>query len=412
MRKRTRSRIEAFGYTLAFAGTGDIGFYSKEAAPLINAEAEQQEFEPFRLDTVPIGDSFRLSAPLIVWFEITRYCNLPCLHCYVEAGPKRTNELSTSEIYAILNQLKAKGVFSIVFCGGEPFAHPDFMSIVKYAHDLGFVISIATNGTYLSQSVIDEIPREECVVSVSLDGTESHKKMRHLSTYEETIEKLKLLKKNGIRSAVMTTLTNSNLAELEEIFEFTSQQDLFFGVTPFSPVGRGKRFPHLTPDGNVAQSASPLYFRNYLDRIEKMQSIGLCVQKFLSFSYKLSHAIQREFCGISLAYITSDGELYPCSVCMSAKKYSAGTLREASFAELWDTSFKDIRAVSFNDFKGCANCDIGNAKHACAGRCPVMSEIYTGDPLLCGASDFLKQANRSNGARIAAHRRSAETGDG
>ena len=266
--------------------------------------------------------------------------------------------------------------------------------------NLGLCFPLPPMGRASPRKLWNLLPREECIVSVSLDGIESHKEMRRRTSFDETVAKLMLLKSNGIRSAVMTTLTNHNLPELERIFEFTTEHDLFFGITPFSPIGRGRRHSDLSPGKEIAERASPLYFKNYLDRIEKMKRTGLCVQKFLSFSYKLAHAMRREFCGISLAYICSDGAVYPCSVCASNQKFPAGNLRERDFSDIWDNCFNDIRRITFDDFNGCKTCEIAHPKFACAGRCPVMSEVYTGKPDECGASPFLMEANRLNGKRI------------
>ena len=290
----------------------------------------------------------------------------------------------------------------MVLVGGEPMSHPHFVEILHAAHDLGFVISIATNGTYITQEMIDRLPREECVVSVSLDGTSFQKRLRLTSTYEDIRSRLELLADNDIKTAVMTTVTQYNLEELEEIFEFTQEKGLVFGLAPFSPLGRGRRHPDLLPDPSVATRASRLYARNAEDRQKWYPKLGLCVTSFLNFSYQLAHAMRREFCAASLAYITSNGKVYPCSVCASAEKFVGGDLREQPFQEIWDGEFGGIRTIGFDSFKGCKTCDLAAPEAACAGRCPVMSEVYTGDPLQCGASPYLREANRQNRARKAA----------
>ena len=71
-----RIRKEDFGYILAFA-TGKIGFYTDDVAPLLIRGVGYDELEAHRLVNLPVSDQFHLSAPLIVWFEITRGCNLP-----------------------------------------------------------------------------------------------------------------------------------------------------------------------------------------------------------------------------------------------------------------------------------------------------------------------------------------------
>lgn len=384
-----RFRRESFGFTLSFVN-GDVGFYSSGVAPRLLRGSTREELEQHRITRVPICDNFHLSAPFIVWLEITRRCNLPCKHCYVEAGAPRRQELSTAEILATLDQLQQKGVFAVVIVGGEPMMHPDFIQIVQHAHELGLVISIASNGTYVSNEIIDALPREECIVSVSLDGNAFHQELRVRSTPEDIRSRLLMLKANGIETAIMTTLTDGNVSELEDVLRFAQEHDLFFGTAPFSPIGRGRYFPQYTPTESVADRAAQLYVQDYLHEEVQMQRVGRCVARFLYASYKLSAAMRREFCGITLAYILSDGSVYPCSVCASTGKFPAGNLRDAPFADIWEQSFRDIRKVKFDDFKGCTDCELSQDRYFCTARCPVMSEIYTGDPYQCGATPYLK----------------------
>jgi hypothetical protein len=75
-------------------------------------------------------------------------------------------------------------------------------------------------------------------------------------------------------------------------------------------------------------------------------------------------------------------------------KYSAGNLREMPFAELWERSFQDIRAMTFDDFTGCAGCELSRPEFFCTSRCPVMTEAQTDDPFLYGATPFVKESLR------------------
>ena len=406
-RPELRLRKEAFGFTLAFKD-GHIGFYSHEAGPLLLQGCTRDDLEQARLATLPVTDNFRLTAPLIVWFEITRSCNLPCKHCYVEAGKPREGELSTPEIFDILEQLQQQGVFALVLVGGEPMRHPDFLEILHRAHELGFVLSIATNGTYITQEIIDAIPREECVVSVSLDGTSFQKEFRVKTDYEEVRDRMLLLKENGIPAAVMTVMTDRNVEELEDIYAFARENDFFFGTTPFSPIGRGRFFPQYLPTLETVEPASQLWLKESLMEKEQYARNGLCVSKFLHECYVLSQAMRREFCGSALAYIQADGAVYPCSICSSSHKYPAGNLREQPFMKIWESGFDQIRSITFNDFKGCTSCELSKDPFFCTSRCPVMSEIYTGDPLECGATPYLKASLKRKTALAAEHLLSVE----
>jgi len=384
-----RIRKENFGYTLAFAD-GHIGFYKDEIAELLLHGTTRAALEQHRLEQFPVGDRFRLQAPLIVWFEITRSCNLPCKHCYINAGRPRSNELSTVEIFSVLDQLKAAGVFALVLVGGEPMRHPDFIKILHYAHELGFVLSIATNGTYLTKEIIAQIPQEECVVSVSLDGTDFHNEIRVTSTFDDIKQRLLLLKESGIPAAIMATQTDRNVRELQILLELAKENDFFFGSTPFSPIGRGALFPQYVPKTDIVDEAAQIFIADKQHDIKMMDSIGLCVAKFLDECHRVARATRREFCGVAMAYVTSDGQVYPCSICASNNKFVAGNLRETGFEDIWEHSFLDIRSYTFDKFKDCSACEMSAERYNCTSRCPVMAELYTGDPLGCGATPYVK----------------------
>lgn len=384
-----RIRQEDFGYVLAFA-SGEIDFYGHEAGEQLLRGTTRAGLEPYRLRTIPVRDQFHLSAPLIVWFEITRSCNLTCKHCYVEAGKPRDNELSTPEILDALDQLKAAGVFALVLVGGEPMRHPDFLSILDHAHALGFVISIATNGAYITQALIDRLPREECVVSVSVDGTAFHKEMRIRSTWEDLRERILLLRKNDIPTAIMSTQADRNVDQLREILAFARENQCFFGSTPFSPIGRGRFFTQYQPRPDIVEQAARLYMDDKRHDIVMNDTVGLCVAKFLDECHRIAQATGREFCGVAMAYLLSDGALYPCSICASNGKFGAGNLREQPFKRIWEESFQEIRQFTFDRFTQCPTCELSRAPYYCTSRCPVMAEVHTGDPLGCGATPFVK----------------------
>lgn len=388
-----RLRKEPFGFTLAFAD-GDIDWYRESVAPLLLRGATKGELDAHKLDRFSIDDNFHLSGPLIAWLELTKACNLPCKHCYISAGPSRPGELTTAEILGLLDQLKAQGVFVVVFLGGEPMLRADFIEIVRYAHDLGLVVSVGSNGTYVTQEIIDQLPREEFFMSISLDGIEFHREMRVRSTFEDIRDRLLLLKANGIPTGLMCVITDKNLDEVEQLLDFAIEHELYFGSTPFSPIGRGRYFADLLPGPHLAAQAARLYERDAAHEEHMMGKTGLCFTKAFKKCYVLSKATRREFCGTALVYIQSDGEVYPCTTCSSVERFRAGNVRERSFAEIWENGFGELRAISWDDFKGCKTCDLAQEPYFCTSRCPVMSEVYTSDPLVCGSTPYLMESLR------------------
>jgi radical SAM protein with 4Fe4S-binding SPASM domain len=392
-RPKVRIRPEEFGFTLAFA-SGTIGFYDHAAAGLLLRGTTEKELEAHRLDALPVGDNFHLAGPLVAWIELTRACNLPCKHCYISAGRPRAGELDTEEMCQLLDQLHAQGVFVVVFLGGEPLLHPGFVEIVRHAHSLGLVVSIGSNGVNVTQDLIDQLPKDDVFFSVSLDGIGFQKEMRIHSTFEQIREKLLLLRANDVATGVMCVITERNIDEVEQILDFAIEHDMYFGSTPFSPIGRGRFFPELKPTPRIAERAARLYKRDEAHEAQMMANTGLCFTKFFYQCYILSKAIRREFCGISLVYIQADGDVYPCTTCSSVGRHRAGNVREQSFTEIWENGFRELRNVTWDDFKGCQTCDLAKDPYFCTSRCPVMSEVYTGDPLQCGSTPYLQESLR------------------
>jgi len=110
-------------------------------------------------ESVPAKASQR--RPIVVW-NITRTCNLKCVHCYNDSGAdKACDELSTAQAKAVIDNLAAFGVPSVLFSGGEPLMRPDLFELIEYTVGRGLRAVISTNGTLISADVARNIQRLE-----------------------------------------------------------------------------------------------------------------------------------------------------------------------------------------------------------------------------------------------------------
>jgi MoaA/NifB/PqqE/SkfB family radical SAM enzyme len=100
-----------------------------------------------------------LSAPVNVTWEVTFKCNLSCVHCLSDSGPKRQGELTTEECLRVIDDLSDLKVFQFNIGGGEPFMRPDFLDIMDYAHEKGMVTCISTNGTLIDEETARRLIR-------------------------------------------------------------------------------------------------------------------------------------------------------------------------------------------------------------------------------------------------------------
>ncbi|MHC4195269.1 MAG: radical SAM protein, partial [Planctomycetota bacterium] len=109
--------------------------------------------------------------PIVVW-NITRACNLKCVHCYNDSGVGKTfNDITTGKAKAVLDDLAGFGVPSVLFSGGEPLMRPDLFDLIQYAGQRGLRTVISTNGTLITADVAKRIRNSGVsYVGISLDG--------------------------------------------------------------------------------------------------------------------------------------------------------------------------------------------------------------------------------------------------
>src|SRR5512139_2246689 len=98
-----------------------------------------------------------LPGPVVIW-NLIRRCNLACKHCYTtSADIDFPGELSTREVFAVMDDLKAFGVPVLILSGGEPLLRPDIFDIALRATAMGFYVGLSSNGTLITEKNIDAI---------------------------------------------------------------------------------------------------------------------------------------------------------------------------------------------------------------------------------------------------------------
>src|SRR5690606_40696391 len=86
----------------------------------------------------PVRPVHKPSGPVVIW-NLIRRCNLTCKHCYsISADIDFKGELSTQEVYTVMDDLKAYGVPVLILSGGEPLMRPDIFEISHRAKEMGF----------------------------------------------------------------------------------------------------------------------------------------------------------------------------------------------------------------------------------------------------------------------------------
>ena len=162
--------------------------------------------------------------PRLVFWEVTKGCNLRCVHCRATATELASpSDLPTAQALGIIDQIAAFANPILVLSGGEPLYRPDIFHLAKYATDKGLRVALATNGTLVTKEVARKIVDAGVKrVSISLDGSnaETHDSFRGIpGAFDAAIYGFKNLKELGMPVQINMTIAKHNAVELPKVLE-------------------------------------------------------------------------------------------------------------------------------------------------------------------------------------------------
>ncbi len=162
--------------------------------------------------------------PRLVFWEVTKGCNLRCVHCRATATELASpNDLPTAQCLDIIDQIAAFANPILVLSGGEPLYRPDIFQLAQYATDKGLRVALATNGTLVTKDVAQKIVDAGVKrVSISLDGScaDTHDEFRGIpGSYDAAIYGFRNLKEVGVPVQINMTIAKHNAIELPRVLE-------------------------------------------------------------------------------------------------------------------------------------------------------------------------------------------------
>jgi MoaA/NifB/PqqE/SkfB family radical SAM enzyme len=181
---------------------------------------------------------FKMKVPLAVRWQLTNNCNHKCLYCDIWADASKP-ELSTEEIFALIDSLKEAGTQTISFSGGEPLMRTDIGKILEYCRKKNISTSINSNGTLVPQK-LDQIQTLD-LLKISLDGpSEIHDRLAHCSgSYQEVILAVQAARSRGIKTFFTTTITKDNVNCLSDLLKIAEKFNSPIAFQPLKRLGKG-----------------------------------------------------------------------------------------------------------------------------------------------------------------------------
>ncbi|MBI9111025.1 12,18-didecarboxysiroheme deacetylase [Maridesulfovibrio ferrireducens] len=167
--------------------------------------------------------------PVVVW-NMTRRCNLKCVHCYAQAvDPDGKDEISTSQAKTIIDDLAQFGAPVMLFSGGEPLVRKDLVELAHYTVGKGMRAVISTNGTLITKDKAKELKEVGLsYVGISLDGgEETHDKFRGVKgSFKKALQGVENCKAEGLKVGLRFTLNKHNWKEVPTIFKLLKELEV------------------------------------------------------------------------------------------------------------------------------------------------------------------------------------------
>ncbi len=337
----------------------------------------------------------------LAW-EITRRCNLHCVHCRSSSGieVKEHPDFSMKEGKRIIDDISSFAKPVVVLSGGEPLLRKDWHELASYGTERGLRMCLATNGTLVTPETCRMIKATGIqMVSLSLDGSTAaiHDDFRSQpGAFEGTMNAARLFRERGISFLVNSSFTKRNQHDIENVYRLAKK----IGATAWYmfmivPTGRGEDIMEelISPkdyekllewhyemeksekDLLVRPTCAPHYYR------VRMQLAKRDGEKPEHRSLKFSTGGGKGcLAGQLICLVDVDGNVLPCSYF----PLSAGNLRRQPIREIWENSrlFQELR--DFSSYKGtCGSCEYIRVCGGCRARAYAVTGDYLAQEPFC-----------------------------
>jgi radical SAM protein with 4Fe4S-binding SPASM domain len=318
-----------------------------------------------------------LRVPVNGTIELTDRCPLDCAHCYnnlpMDDRDARRRELSTEEHKRLLDELAELGCLWLLFSGGEIFARHDFLEIYTYAKRKGFLITLFTNGTMISERIADylvEYPPFDIEITLYGATKPTYEALTGVpGSYEKCFRGIKLLLDRNLPLKLKTVAVSINVHELGMMKTIADELGVEFKFDPM-----------INP--RIDCSSSPLAVRLSpaeivaldLDDPQRVAEWRRLAMEFAPAPPKSDEPAQVYSCGGGVNSFAIDpyGNMTIC-VLSHMDTYN---VRDGSVREGWEQFLLHVRRKTATRVTKCTACSL----RSMCGSCAANAELEAGDP--------------------------------
>lgn len=332
--------------------------------------------------------------PLNGTFELSPVCNFSCRMCYVRKSAKEVREsprgiLTLADWRRIAREARDAGMLELLLTGGEPLLWPDFWTLYEELIDMGFLVSINTNGSLIDEKAIARFRRRPPNrINITLYGA-SDKTYQQLcgidGVYSKVDHAIRGLMDAGITVKLNCSLTPDNAEDIDAIVDYAKERNTILSVATYmfppirrdpSQIGINRRF---TPEESsrylmryLRRNRGEDRFRGYLQSIlsGRSEPLGLESDCVDPVDGKI-----RCRAGRASFWITWDGWVTPCGMMPEPKV----DIKGQPFTEAWNQIVEAAAAIRLTGLcDQCANRDIC---HPCAAVAYAETGSFSGIPI-------------------------------
>lgn len=330
------------------------------------------------------GDKIMDNSFFALQWHITERCDQRCKHCYIFNGRDMTyTEFSVEQLREIVNDFvktckKMNKSPILTITGGDPLLYPNIWEFLSTLKEKDIKFSILGNPFHVDKDVAEELKGLGCYnYQMSIDGLkDTHDFIRKKGSFDETLDKVKVLNDANIHTSIMTTISRSNIDEIPDLVPIVVKSGVKnFGFARYCP----------NPD-DTANMVSPTEYRDFLEKMwekyveykdsgtrfalkDHLWKLFLYEKGLFDTSYDENLIVDGCHCGITHMTILSNGEVHACRRCESL----IGKVPEQS---LYDIFFgKELNEYrKYDEFTKCSKCEL---LRFCRG-CPAVTKCSTG----------------------------------
>ena len=346
----------------------------------------------------------------IAW-EVTRRCNLNCVHCRSNSTINSYDTaFSLDAAKKLIDDIASFAQPVIVLSGGEPLLRTDVFDIAGYGSDKGLRMCMATNGSLVTDEICEKMKASRIkMVSMSLDGSNAgtHDNFRNqVGAFAGVERAAALFNKHGIEFLINSSFTKRNQKEIPDVMRVAKKLGAkAWYMFMIVPTGRGEeimaelitkedyedilKWHYETEKHEDSMLMRPTCAPHYYRIVPQMNKLAEEGDKLARRTLKFSTGGSKGcLAGQVICLITAEGDVYPCSYF----PHSAGNVLTTPFKDIWEKSELLLDLRDFKKYKGkCGSCEYINVCGGCRARADAIYGDYLEEEPFCNYTPMKMQ---------------------